>query len=132
MSTTDFAILAPVPIMHLESGAPIASSKGYVSFGSQKWELFRDVDKLRHSHDVPVLIYASHETDEAKLSFQVTWSAWYVGHVDDGISKRNDEKNGHRPPTTASNPHDNSSGWALFWRVRDLKPLSADHHHSIK
>lgn len=128
---TDFAILAPVPVFHLESGAKVATERGYVSFGSMKWELFREVDQLRGDENVPVLIYPSHEYDEAKLTFHVSWSGWYIGHVDDPLGKRSDEKSGHRPPTTAG-PQDNASDWAVFWRVRDLSRLPGEDQLPIK
>lgn len=127
----DFAILAPVPVFHLESGAKVAEEKGYVSFGSMKWQLFREVDQLRGEEDVPVLLYPSHEYDEAKLTFQVSWSGWYIGHVDDPLSKRGDEKSGHRPPTTTG-PQDHAGDWAVFWRVRDLTQLQPERRILIK
>ena len=60
-ATTDFAILAPVPLEYLVSGEGIAEKEGFVAFGSRKWELFRQVEKLRNGAPVPVLIYPSHE-----------------------------------------------------------------------
>ena len=63
---SDFAILAPVPLEHLESGQGIATDKGFVAFGSRKFELFRDIDERRGVDPVPVLIYPSHEDDPAK------------------------------------------------------------------
>lgn len=127
----DFAILAPVPVFHLKSGADVATEHGYVAFGSMKWELFRELDKLRSGSDVAVLIYPSHEYDEAKFTFEVEWSGWYIGHVDDPLSKRNDERSGHRPRTTTG-PHDKPADWAVFWRVRDLCRLPSDHQVSIR
>src|SRR5690242_500641 len=77
----DFALLAPVPEEHLLDGRGVAVTKGFVAFGSRKWELFREIDRLRDGQDVPVLIYPSHEDVELKLTFVVAWTAWYVGHV---------------------------------------------------
>lgn len=129
MSHVDFAILAPIPAEHLESGLALWGE--YVSFGSHKWELFRKVDELRRGAEVPVLIYPSHETDVVKLTFQVEWFAWYIGHVDDS-RKFDDETSGRRPPTTARYPEDNASGWSLFWRVRSLVQLPPEHHLAIR
>ncbi len=128
----DFAILAPVPEMHLRSGQPVARDTGYVSFGSQKFELFRTVDQLRGDDPdpVPILIYPSYELAEAKLSFLISWTAWYVGHVQLPEDKRADEPL-HRPPTTEETPGDDSSGWAIFWRARDLNMLPEDRHVPI-
>ncbi len=55
----DFAILAPVPLEHLESGQPVAEEKGFVAFGSRGRKFFRDMDERRDGNPVPVLIYAS-------------------------------------------------------------------------
>ena len=48
--TGNFAILAPVPLEHLQSGKNIAVKEGFVAFGSRKWELFRRVDEMRTAH----------------------------------------------------------------------------------
>jgi hypothetical protein len=117
----DFAIIAPVPAMHLESAEEIARTRDYVSFGSNKWELFREVDELRGSEVVPVLLYASHD-DRADPSYRVAWKGEYIGHVEQQRDKIHDERNGHRPATTL-NPHDNASVWAAYWRVRNLQRL---------
>jgi hypothetical protein len=45
---SQFAILAPVPLEHLQSGKDIAETEGFVAFGSRKWELdFRCPDRQR-------------------------------------------------------------------------------------
>ena len=127
----DFAILAPVPLEHLKSGYEVVRQHGYVSFGSQKWELFREVDQLRNGEKVPVLIYPSHETVAAKLTYQVAWVGWCIGHVDQTDEKLDDQKEGHRPPTTEKYSQDNAYGWAIFWRVEDLHPLTSDRQVPI-
>lgn len=121
----DFAILGPVPEQHLADGQAVAATEGFVAFGSRKWELFREVDRLRDGQDVPVLIYPSHEDIEGKLTFMVAWTGWYIGHV---ASKMGAHPAGmkHRPPSTAAYPADNSGHWAVFWHVRDLAPLPSD------
>lgn len=96
---SDFSILAPVPLEHLQSGGAIASATGFVAFGSRKWELFRKVDELRGGARVPVLIYPSHEDVVAKLSFVVSWLGWYVGCEESGNGKHSKGMT-HRPPTT--------------------------------
>ena len=74
-----FAILAPVPLEHLESGEEIARDKGFVAFGSRKFELFRDIDERRKGKRVPVLICPSHEDSGSNISNFVSWFGWYVG-----------------------------------------------------
>ena len=53
---SEFAIIAPVPLEHLETGESVAESTGFVAFGSMKWELFRDIDHRRGDgdHHLPV------------------------------------------------------------------------------
>lgn len=88
------------------------------------------MDRLRGGEKVPVLIYPSHETAEAKLNFMISWTGWYLGHVESDAEKRADEPD-HRPPTTRENKVDDSSGWAIFWRSEDLNMLPEDRHLPI-
>ncbi|MBB4095523.1 hypothetical protein [Brucella pecoris] len=124
MEIKDFAILAPVPLEHLQSGVDIAQKSGFVAFGSRKWELFRQVDELRGGARVPVLIYPSHEDVPAKDSFIVSWVGWYVGSEESGNGKHS-QGMAHRPPTTGQYASDNRGHWAVFWHVRDLRELPA-------
>jgi len=124
MVMKDLAILAPVPLEHLQSGADIAHKAGFVAFGSRKWELFRKVDELRGGARVPVLIYPSHEDVPAKLSFVVSWLGWYVGCEESGNGKHSKGMT-HRPPTTGQYTSDNQGHWAVFWHVCDLHELPA-------
>ncbi len=131
--SVDFAILAPVPAEHLESGLTVLALHDYVSYGSQKFRLFREVDRMRCDENVPVLIYPSHETDVVKVTFQISWTAEYIGHVDDYPLKADDERSGRRPETTEKYRHrgDSAAGWAVFWRIRQLRQLPAGEHLPI-
>jgi len=133
MSTVDFAILAPVPLEHLESGLIVATETGYVSFGSDKFELFRKADEFRGDQKVPTLLYASYEGVAAKLTFTVAWTGWYIGHVEDYFDKFLDEKT-HRPPTTVKHhpTGDNATGWGIFWRVEELQKLPEGENVEIR
>lgn len=126
----DFAILAPVPLEHLQSGADIARRTGFVAFGSRKWELFRKVDELRRGQPVPVLIYPSHEDVPAKNSFIVSWTGWYIGCEESGSGKHSQGMI-HRPPTTGQYTSDNQGHWAVFWHVRDLSELPSSQRLPI-
>lgn len=126
----DFAILAPVPLEHLQSGAGIAHETGFVAFGSRKWELFRQVDELRGGAPVPVLIYPSHEDVAAKVSFIVSWTGWYIGCEESG-NGRHSKGMTHRPPTTGQYGLDNQGHWAVFWHVRDLRELPPEQQLPI-
>jgi hypothetical protein len=120
--TKDFAILAPVPLEHIQSGIQIAKDTGFVAFGSRKWELFRGLDETRSSQKVPVLIYASHEDVPAKESFIIRWAGWYLGS-EETPNGRHSAGMTHRPPTTGQYETDNQGHWAVFWHVRDLIEL---------
>lgn len=124
MEIKDFAILAPVPLEHLQSGADIARKTGFVAFGSRKWELFRQLDELRGGLPVPVLIYPSHEDVAVKVSFIVSWIGWYIGCEESG-GGRHSKGISHRPPTTGQYGSDNQGHWAVFWQVREPRELPA-------
>ena len=126
----DFAILAPVPLEHLEPGVTVATEKGFVAYGSRKFELFRDVDARRSGAPVPVLIYPSHEDDPAKLSFMVSWVGWYVGSAETH-NGRHPLGLEHRPPSTGKYGLDNKGYWAVFWHVKDLTPLAPSERFPI-
>ena len=124
----EFAILAPVPREHLDSGLKVLLERGYVSFGSQKWELFHHVEQLRHDEEVeevPVLIYPAHEEEDVTLNCQVSWIAWYVGCTEDPVEKLADQTNGYRPPTTEKyySVGEHAESWNVFWRVKRLRQL---------
>jgi hypothetical protein len=117
MALIDFAILAPVPLQHLDSGEIVCRERGYVSFGSMKWELFAKVDEMRQGEKVPVLIYPSYESDVAKLTFKVGWTATYVKQITDR-EERIAEEQLYRPPTTVGDDaiRDSAMDWVIFWR----------------
>lgn len=120
--TGDFAILAPVPLEHLQSGKGIAEKEGFVAFGSRKWELFRNVEEMRGGTPVRVLIYPSDEHVAAKVSFKVCWGGWYIG-CEESNSGKHPLGIAHRPPTTEKYTADNQGYWAVFWHVKDLFEL---------
>ncbi len=125
-----FAILAPVPLEHLESGKPIADATGYVAFGTNKWELFQKVDAMRDGARVAVLIYPSHGNETVDKGLTVSWFGWYDGHTH---SKGGAHPDGmtHRPPTTGKYANDNVGHWAAFWHVKGLRQLPKAKHLPI-
>lgn len=126
----DFAIVAPVPLGHVQSGILVAEKEGFVAFGSMKWELLAKADERRHGQPVPVLIYSSHEDRPARPTFKVAWAGWYVGHVH-SVGGAHREGMQYRPPTTAGSPSDNTGHWAVFWHVRGLRELPPERHLHI-
>lgn len=129
-TSVDFALLAPVPREHLDGAQEIADSEGFVAFGSMKWELFRQLDTIRNEQPVPVLIYPSHEGVSAKLTFTIAWTGWYIGHVE-AVGGAHPDGMKHRPKSMAKYANDVSGYWAVFWHVKDLKPLPEDEHQPI-
>lgn len=127
--THAFAILAPVPEMHLISGLEAIAAQldsddlpsdhvPKVAFGSMDFEVFGEVEKLRGGKALEVFIYASHAKGEQPLNPEVTWRGLYVGYV---ASRRGryPGKSIYRPQSTATD----TPTWAVFWEVQELELL---------
>lgn len=121
-SAHSFALLAPVPLEHLQSGLEVAAHEPFVAFGTRKWELLRKLDEMRGEAPVATLIYPSHEDAEASTALRVSWFGWYVGHVDSRGGAHPDGMR-YRPTTTANYQADNKGHWAAFWHVVGLRQL---------
>jgi hypothetical protein len=89
-TTRKFAILAPVPEIHLVSGLEAiaaqvdsddvtAQALPKVAFGSMAFEILRKADELRKERSVEVLIYASDSEGDRPLNSEVSWRARYIG-----------------------------------------------------
>lgn len=113
----EIALLAPVPLIHLEDGEYVAKHKGKVAYGSRAWEFFRKLDHERGELAVETFIYASH-TDVRNLS--ITWHARYIGHVE-GVNGLHPEGRRYRPKSTLE--WDDEGYWAVFWEVEMLERL---------
>jgi hypothetical protein len=109
-TATHVALLAPVPLVHLESGSEM---KGRVAFGSRAWETFRKLDELRKGMHVDVYIYASHDPNGGP---EVSWHAKYICQIENG--KADVEQ--FRPESTKTDTNDS----AVFWIVEDLTLLA--------
>jgi len=130
ISSVDFAVLAPVPEEHLLSGLEVVLREGFVAYGSRKWELFEEVDRLRGGEPVPVLIYPSDEDHAVKMSYLSKWSGMYVGHVrSQGGTHPAGMK--YRPESVEQYPNDLSGYWAVFWHVAQLQRLDEANHKAI-
>lgn len=121
----DVALLAPVPLEHLEDGSEVCRKEGRVAFGSRAWEVFRKLDTLRNGLPVEVFIYASHDPQARRLA--VSWKGLYVGHVesDNGAHPKGMK---FRPPSTGKYVEDNFGYWAVFWEVENLNRLEEDYN----
>lgn len=120
-----FAILAPVPLVHLESSTEVLATETSVAFGSNSYEVFNKVDELRDGNPVRVLIYASHEGAEAQPSFMVKWRGWYVGQVWNDDGRHPEEK--FRPSTALND----TPSWMTFWHVSELEAMDKKHWFPI-
>jgi hypothetical protein len=135
----DFAILAPVPARHLESGYEKLAKADlqYLAFGSGRigentrlrmLDFFRNVDAECGREPLITLIYPSREGVEERPPFQVCWVGWYVGHVPagpDGLHPNADPWR-YRPPTCRTN-HDldpQRERWLVYWHVEGLRALA--------
>lgn len=119
--STHVALLAPVPLEHLQSAVDVCAKEGKVAFGSRAFEA---LDRLRtEAGDAPcdVLIYAS--DGKASGPPKVTWRARYERFVEAKVG-RHPEGMKYRPPTTANYSGDNHGHWYIFWEVSDLWELS--------
>lgn len=127
--TYAFALLAPVPEMHLISGLEAIAAQfdsddlqpdqlPKVAFGSMDFEVFGEVEKLRGGRAVDVFIYASHAKGDQPLNPEATWRGIYVGYV---ASRRGryPGKSIHRPKSTATD----TPNWAVFWEIQELEQL---------
>jgi hypothetical protein len=108
----DIALLAPVPLVHLEDGVEVSERKGKVAFGSMAWEFFKKLDEDRGGLAVETFIYASH-ADVRDLA--VTWHARYIGHVTDVEPRR------FRPKSTLEG---DKGGWGVYWLLEGLARLT--------
>jgi len=125
--TTSFAILAPVPEMHLLSALEtmdkleneLSDETIKVAFGSMAFEVFRKADELRGEKTVEVLIYASESDIDQPLNSEASWRGLYIGHAN-SRNGRYAGKSKFRPPSTASD----KPRWAVFWEVQELTRLT--------
>lgn len=109
----EIALLAPVPLIHLEDAPGVIEEVGKVAFGSQAFQFFRELDLDRGGLAVETFIYASHA---GVRDLSVTWHGLYVGH------EENREPVRYRPPSTLE--WDGKNAWGTYWIVRDLERLT--------
>lgn len=127
--TRAFALLAPVPEVHLISSLDAIAAQldsdelspeqlPKVAFGTMDFEVLGEVEKLRNGKTVDVLIYATDAKGDQPLNPEVTWRGVYVGYV---ASRRGryPGKAMYRPKSTATDP----PTWAVFWEVQELEQM---------
>ena len=107
----DVALMAPVPLEHLEDGFGVCARSGKVAYGSRAWEVFHRLDNLRDGLKVRACVYASHS--DRPVGQRVTWQALYIGYVDCGKVDAAYEHR-YRRPSTGRYPDDNRLHWPIF------------------
>jgi hypothetical protein len=128
-TTRKFAILAPVPEVHLISGLEAIAAQvdseditsealPKVAFGSMAFEILRKADELRKQQAVEVLIYGSEPKGDQPLNSEARWRARYIGHLP--------SRNGRYPGKSQFRPKSAATErpiWAVYWEVQELEKL---------
>jgi hypothetical protein len=120
-TASNIALLAPVPKEHLDDGETTVLQKGKVAFGSMKWEMFRELDKLCKGMPVDVYIYES--DGSGKFNSNASWRGRYIGHKDSEMGAPPAEIRPFRPESTFKYESDNQGHWAVFWVLDALEPV---------
>jgi hypothetical protein len=119
-TASNVALLAPIPRVYLPEGQLLCQLQGKAAFGSRAWEVFRELDGLRHGLPIDVYIYASHADPPSDL--EASWRAIYIGHVD-SQGGAHPEGMKFRPRSTSKHPNDNQGWWAVFWELTDMHEI---------
>jgi hypothetical protein len=121
-TASNVALLAPIPKVYMPEGHLLCESQGKVALGSRGWEVFRELDRLRHGLPVAVYIYPSHANLQSAL--EASWQAVYIGHVESHGGAHPEGMKFRRHQLTL-NPSDNQGYWAIFWEITYI------HKHSF-
>jgi len=115
------ALLAPVPLEHLEDGQITCKDYGKVAFGTRAWEVFRKLDAIRNGTPVNVYIYASQNPDCDRL--EVSWLGRYVNFQPAENGRHPNPL--FRPPSTHEEDRffDLKTAYVGFWELDQLKCL---------
>ncbi|MCX6621571.1 MAG: hypothetical protein NTY38_10930 [Acidobacteria bacterium] len=114
------ALLAPVPLVHLESALETKTPDGQVAFGTKAWELFNKLDERRAGLPVDVYIYESRP--EGSFEGKVTWHARYIRlEPDRGKAKP------FRPKSTETDTFDGE----VYWTVESLRRMKPGEYIAV-
>jgi hypothetical protein len=111
--TTDFAILAPVHLIHLQSAKQEGLTDVAFGLSSSIQKRLVEADDLRGDAAVRVLVYASHDSAKSDRPC-VSWTGYYVG-----ANATEDQ----RPATTKDASGDDKEGWSFLWVASCLREL---------
>jgi len=104
-----YALLAPVPKLHVISALEVLKTKEFVCFGSNSWEVFTKLEIGAKTY-----IYVSHAEGEGEIGYE----AKFCGTVDNLKDMKKFEGDGFRPASAIG------ENWGFFWKVSDIKNLS--------
>jgi len=117
--TADVCLLTPVPLVHLQSGAAMSTAEELVVFGTDAWQVLRELQQeIDPQHPADVLFYASE--DPAPGSPKATYRARFVEYREAKGGKPGKDWKPYRPPSTQ-----NDGAFAGFYAVRGLHRLSS-------
>ncbi len=111
------ALLAPVPLVHLESALETDTPERQTAFGTRGWELFNKLDHSRAGMPVDVYIYESHP--EGSFTGKATWHARYVR-----IETDRHKAKPYRPKSTETD----TFGGEVYWIVERLRRMEPNEH----
>jgi len=118
------ALLAPVPLVHLETGLTVFQAKGKVAFGSREWNAFYKLNEISGGRPVDVYIYASWAG--VKEVWAATWHGIYIGYVE-SIGGAHPNGMEFRPESTKTDTNDS----AIFWEIKELRRLPEAEHRPL-
>lgn len=123
-----FALLAPVPEAHLQSGLESIALQfdrdiipPFIVYGSMAFEVFAEVERIRKDKAVEVLIYATDSSGDRPLNPEVTWKGIYIGCEQASGGGRYRGAAIHRPAATASE----RNKWGIFWKLTQLESFKS-------
>lgn len=103
-----YALLAPVPKLHISSALEVLKTKEFVCFGSDSWEVFTKLEVGAKTY-----IYVSHTDGEGEIGYE----AKFCGTVNIPKDMKELESNGFRPASAIGEE------WGFFWKVSSVKKL---------
>lgn len=127
--TRAFAILAPVPEVHLVAGQETCEQQGKVAFGSRAARLFHKLDQARLDDEIRVFIFAM--LPEKPIHPMVEWEGVYIRHVKASQNGRHPAGDRFRPPTI-TDAGELPGFWSIFWEVRALERVDPFPIHHLQ
>jgi hypothetical protein len=114
-TTTHIALLAPVPLVHLESALQTETPNRQHAFGTKAWEVFNELDERRAAQPVDVYIYESHP--DGSFTGRATWHARYLR-----LEFDTQKANPYRPSSTEADTFQGE----VYWIVEKLRRMQSN------